>query len=155
MKKIFSITLVSLLIISCSSTKNAVENIAEVRKKVDGKNYIIDVNFAKPLRARQISLSAMYSLEIRNDSAFAHLPYFGVAYMAPYGGGEGGIMFREPIKAYSIEPNKKNNAWNITFKVDTKDYNYQFYLDIFENGSSTISVSSYQRDQISFSGYLR
>ena len=34
-------------------------------------------------------LTSDYSLEIRNDSVYSYLPYFGVAYNVPYGGGKG------------------------------------------------------------------
>ncbi|MHB9143195.1 MAG: DUF4251 domain-containing protein, partial [Paludibacter sp.] len=83
------------------------------------------------------------------------LPYYGVAFVAPYGISDGGIKFSEPAIEYSIIPNKKNNGWDIRFKITTKEYQYQFFVNIFNNGRSSFTVSSNQRDAISFTGELK
>jgi hypothetical protein len=155
MKKILGVIVVVLFLFSCSSSKNTTENAAELRQKIESAGYIIEADLAIPMRGRQIPLGGVYTLELKNDSAFAHLPYFGVAQVAPYGGRDGGIMFEESVKNYSIRPNKKNNGWNIEFEVNDKNHNYRFYLDIFNNGNASINVNSSQRDPISFRGNVR
>jgi len=107
--------------VSCSSLKTTSQFIHEVTQKVQTKDFTIVVNYANPMRWRQIYLNSEYELRIRNDSAFAYLPFFGVAYSVPYGGGEGGIKFTEPMKNYSIVPNKKKDGWDIRFKVNGKE----------------------------------
>ncbi len=146
---------VILFLVSCLSTKSLTETVQQVTQKVQSKDFTISVNYANPFRGRQIPLTSEYDLRIKNDSAFAYLPYFGVAYVAPYGTSEGGIKFSEPIKEYSMTPNKRNNGWDIRFKINTPQYQYEFFVSIFNNGSSTFSVNSYQRDQISFSGEVK
>ena len=44
------------------------------------------------MKGRSRALTSDYSIEIRNDSVFSYLPYFGVAYNVPYGGGKGLIF---------------------------------------------------------------
>ena len=141
--------------ISCSSLKTAPEVIQEVTGKITSKDYTIAVNFANPMRWRQIYLNSDYDLRIKNDSAFAYLPFFGVAYSAPYGGGEGGIKFAEPIIGYSVKPNKKSDGWDIQFKVKAKENNYEISMNIFNNGNSMFTVKSYNRDPITFNGELK
>ena len=68
-----------------------------VRQLIVSENYKIDVNTAMPMRGRNITLSSPYSLEIRNDSVFSYLPYYGRAYSVPYGGGSG-LIFNAPLK---------------------------------------------------------
>lgn len=51
-------------------------------------------------------MTTNYTLEIRNDSVFSYLPYFGVAYNAPYGGGKS-LNFNASITGYTTRALKK------------------------------------------------
>jgi len=140
---------------ACSSTKTATETIGEVTRKVESKDVTVTVHYANPLRMKQVILTSEYDLRIKNDSAFAYLPYFGVAYSAPYGSSEGGIKFAEPMNDYVITPNKKSNGWDIRFKIRSKEDVYEIFMNIFNNGSALFSVTSQKRDMISFSGEIK
>jgi hypothetical protein len=140
---------------ACSSTKTATETIGEVTRKVESKDVTVTVLYANPLRMKQVILTSEYDLCIKNDSAFAYLPYFGVAYSAPYGSSEGGIKFAEPMNDYVITPNKKSNGWDIRFKIRSKEDIYEIFMNIFNNGSALFSVTSQKRDMISFSGEVK
>ena len=89
-----------LFLVSCSSSKTLPATVDKVTQKVQSKDFVITVNYANPLRGQQIYLTSDYDLRIKNDSAFAYLPYYGVAYVAPYGISEGGIKFSEPVNDY-------------------------------------------------------
>ena len=65
-----------------------------VREIVDSGRIKIDVDRAVPMAGRSVNLTSPYSLEIHGDSILSYLPYFGRAYSAPYGGGEG-LTFKE------------------------------------------------------------
>jgi len=146
--------MVLVIMSSCSLTKTTPEVINEITRKVQNKDFIIEIKSANPLRMRTVFLTADYDLRILNDSAFAYLPYFGVAHTASYGG-DGGIVFGEPMSNYTITPNKKNNGWDIRFKVKSKENSYDFYINVFNNGSSSFTVNSYNRDVISFIGEIK
>jgi len=139
---------------SCSSLKTTPEAIQEITGKIKSKDFTIKVNFANPLRWKQIYLTSEYDLRIKNDSAFAYLPFFGVAYSAPYGGGEGGIKFAEPITGYTIKPNRKSDGWDIRFEIKAKESNYNISMNVFNNGSSMFTVNSFNRDPITFNGEI-
>ena len=147
--------IILVFLVSCSSSKTLPATVDKVTQKVQSKDFTISVDFANPLRGNQISLTPEYNLRIKNDSVFAYLPYYGVAYTAPYGTSDGGIKFSEPAKEYNIVPNKKNNGWDIQFKINTNEYQYDFFASIFNNGSTSITVNSSQRDAISFSGEIK
>ena len=66
-----------------------------VRQLIVSEDYKIDVNTAMPMRGRSIPLTSQYSLQIRNDSVFSYLPYYGRAYSVPYGGGSV-LIFNSP-----------------------------------------------------------
>jgi hypothetical protein len=140
---------------ACSSTKTATETTGEIIRKVEAKDVTVTVHYANPLRMKQVVLTSEYDLRIKNDSAFAYLPYFGVAYSAPYGSSEGGIKFAEPLKDYVITPNKKLTGWDIHFKIRSSEDTYEIFMNIFNNGSASFSVTSQKRDMISFSGEVK
>ena len=148
-------TFALLFLTACSSAKTTPETISEVTRKVESKDFTVTVRYANPLRMKQVVLTSEYDLRINTDSAFAYLPYFGVAHTAPYRSSEGGIKFAEPLKDYVITPNKKLTGWDIQFKIRSKEYVYDIFMNIFNNGNCTFTVSSQQRDMITFSGEVK
>lgn len=123
-----------------------------VREAIDAKKYKIDVNRVMPMKGGSKHLTSDYSLEIRNDSIYSYLPYFGVAYTIPYGGGKG-LNFNAPLSEYTSEYSKKGNA-RITLKVRNEEDNYIYNITIFPNGTSSIQVTPTNRQSISFSGEM-
>ncbi len=154
-KSVFLLITIVFSLFACSSSKNLPENSAEVTRKVQSKDFTIKVNYALPTRGSQIYLTSNYDLRIKNDSAFAYLPYYGVAYVAPYNSSDGGIKFSEPMYDYVLTENKKKDGWKVTFKVKTTIYEVNVYLDIYKNGSSFLTVHSFERESISFSGEMK
>lgn len=145
------------VMLACNTSKvpsaEELEKERKIEEKVTGKNLTVEVSQAIPMRGRSINLTSMYELRIKNDSAYAHLPYFGVAHSAPYGGGEGGVRFDSEMEDYSLKPAK--DGWDIKFNIKSREYNYSVLLSVFKNGNSSISVNSYQRDPISFYGKVK
>ena len=121
-----------------------------VEKLITSGKYKIDVNRALPARGRSVMLPSPYSLEIRNDSIISHLPYYGRAYSIPYGGGEG-LNFKAPLTDYKLDWDKKGTA-KIKFTARSTEDKFDFDIDIFSNGSSTIFVNMQNRQSINFQG---
>lgn len=142
-------------ITSCSSSKTTPETMNEVTHKVESRDFTVGVNYAHPLRMRPVYLTYGYDLRLKNDSAFAYLPYFGVAHIAPSNSKDGGIKFAGLMIGYSVIPNKKVNGWNIRFKVKTDEFEYTIFMNVFNNGNATITVSSFDRDDITFDGEVK
>ena len=121
-----------------------------VKEQVESENYKIDVFTAYPRRGKVVHLSSNYSVKVRNDSVFSHLPYYGRAYSIPYGGGEG-LIFNAPIDEYKMET-KKKGAMKVNFTARSKEDKFQFTLTIHANGSTSIDVFMQNRESIGFSG---
>lgn len=121
-----------------------------VKEAVDAKRYKINVDHMQPMRGSSCALTTNYSVEVRNDSVLSYLPYFGVAYTAPYGGGKG-LNFNEPITDYKTEQLKKGKV-RINFKTRSEDDNYEYSLTIFPNGSTSLHVLPSNKQSISFTG---
>jgi hypothetical protein len=140
---------------SCSGLKTAPETIKEITSKVESKDFTVVMNYANPLRMKPVFLTSEYDLRIKNDSVFAYLPYYGVAHVAPFDASEGGIKFATIMSDYKITPNRKSTGWEITFHVKSKQSTYDVHMNIFNNGSTTVTVNSYDRDMISFDGEIK
>ena len=138
--------------ISCSISKTTPEKASEITKKIESKNFTINVNYANPLRMKPVFLTSGYSLRIKNDSAFAYLPYYGVAQVAPIDLSEGGIKFETLMSKYQIHSNKKSDGWYIQFNVKQNESEYEVFINVFNNGNAIVSINSYERDVISFNG---
>ena len=145
-----------LILSACASSKTSVnERIIEAKGFVEKKDYVISVDYAQPMRGGLVHLNGNYDLTVRNDSAIAYLPYFGEVQSLPLDMSDGGIKFAEPMINYQVTPKKKGGGYDVTFKVNAREYRYDFLLSIFDKGASSIIVNSVQRDQITFSGTLK
>lgn len=145
--------LVGIPTLSAQTKKEKKEQKKEaVKQLIVSENYKIDVNTAMPMRGRNITLSSPYSLEIRNDSVFSYLPYYGRAYSIPYGGGSG-LIFNAPLKEYTMDMDKKGNAV-IKFSARSPEDFFEFSAKIFPNGTASIDVIMQNRQSISYRGEL-
>ena len=104
-----------------------------VREIVDSGRIKIDVDRAVPMAGRSVNLTSPYSLEIHGDSILSYLPYFGRAYSAPYGGGEG-LTFKE-VATEKEQTSEKKGSSEIKFRVKTKEDVYMFRVEVYPNGS--------------------
>lgn len=138
----------------CAQTKKEKkeQKAKEVKELIDSKRFTVDVNRAIPMGGRLLNLTSPYSLEMRGDSAISYLPYFGRAYSAPYGGGDG-LRFEKSITDYQTSFNKKGTA-QIQFRTQTDDDTYAFSVQVFPNGSATITVIPVNKQSITFHGEL-
>ena len=121
-----------------------------VKEAIDSKDFKINVDRMQPMRGNSRTLTTNYSLKIKNDSVFSYLPYFGVAYSVPYGGGKG-LNFNEPISEYKMEQLKKGKV-RVDFETRSEGENYKYSLTIFPNGSTSINVVPGNRQSISYTG---
>lgn len=124
----------------------------EVKRIIESKEYLIDVNRAIPMQGSSTNLTSLYALTIKNDSVSSYLPYFGRAYSAPYGGGKG-LHFDAPMSAYALSFDKKGTA-KIQFQVRTDEDRYTYTIQVYSNGSATIHVMPTNKQSIRFYGAL-
>ncbi len=135
-----------------SSKEKKQQKAEAVKEQVVSKNYKIEVSSAFPMGGRMVNLTSSYSLEVKNDSVFSYLPYYGRAYSIPYGGGEG-LIFKAPIDTYEMDYTKKGEA-RIKLVTHTTEDRFQYVISIFSNGSSSINVNMQNRESINYSGDL-
>lgn len=152
---VMTLTALVMLVGCVSAEERAVrsaEQLKAVKAALQERKYYIAVSRMYPPRGASKSLSYGYSVEVRNDSLFSYLPYFGRAYDIPYGGGKG-LDFSAPICNYQ-ESQPKSGQCHIEIGVKNEEDTYLYSFDIFDNGSATINVQSRQRERINYSGEM-
>jgi uncharacterized protein DUF4251 len=126
-----------------------------VKTSVDNKQYTFIADYALPQRRGAIQLTGGYDVRITPDSVISFLPYYGQAYFdVPYNPTDGGVKFTSTKFDYSVKESKKG-GWEITINPkDVKDLQ-RLVVNISKDGYASLSVTSVNRDYISFNGYLK
>ncbi|MGC9355837.1 MAG: DUF4251 domain-containing protein [Mariniphaga sp.] len=164
MKRIFLSTLLISLILPnlfaqkpAKSRKERREERQEKRME-EVKNMILDKAFvfvpthAMPLGGGSIHLTYTFEAEIKGDSIFSYLPFYGVAYHVEYGGRNSAFDFSLPIENYEIHEKEKGYQINLEVKNKMDYITYSFHLS--ELGYSTLNVTSTNRQAISYYGRM-
>ena len=160
MKNLFILLLIVGAGISAASAQNSRNDkkavkITAIKNDVDGKHYTFSANTATPLRGSTIQLTSEYDLRITPDSVISFLPYCGRAYMdVPYNPTDGGVKFSSTKFDYKVSQ-KKKGGWEITINPKDVKNLERLVLNISSDGYASLSVTSTNRDPISFYGYLK
>ncbi|MFD2285715.1 DUF4251 domain-containing protein [Pedobacter petrophilus] len=161
----------SMALFACSLQLFAQTNKATTIKIIEEKDYTFVANSAIPMSNMDVSqiLSRMpgsqgggminltgsqYDFIVTKDSVVAYLPYYGRSFSPPLNPNEGGIKFTSKDFSYKETKNKKGN-YNI--QINTKDLkreNFRLSLSVTPNGYATLVASGYNKQPITFNGYL-
>ena len=157
MKKIM-ILLLATVLTACSTLTPAekaerkAKTAQAVEKALTERRYKVDISMMLTNRGTAVNVTSNYSLEVKGDTLVSYLPYFGRAYQMPYGGGKG-LNFTAPISDYHAEKDHRG-TYQININVKNEEDDYSYHLEVFDNGSTTIHLTTRQRDPISYSGDL-
>lgn len=127
-----------------------VQQMQEIKALVESKNFIFDVRNVNPMGARSITPTTDYEVKITNDSVYSYLPYFGVSHSAVYGGSESPMIFSKPFESIDMQVIKKGYLIKVAVKNGSDLLNFSF--NISATGSTTLTVSSINRQAISYYG---
>lgn len=161
MKKTINIILTVmgvLVLVACSSLTPAekaerqAKRAQAVEQALAARHYRVSVNMMYPRNGKAKSVSSDYGLEVKGDTLVSYLPYFGRAYNVPYGGGKG-LNFTETLTEYHSQK-LSNGATQVLIKVKNEEDVYNFTLEIFDNGSTSIDLNSRERESINYSGNM-
>lgn len=133
-----------------SENKQTIAN--AVQTALNQKAFTIHVEQMYPQSGRARTLSSYFSLEIRNDTVFSNLPYFGEAYSAVLGSSKG-LVFDATLSYLEITPEKKGKT-KVRFTTRNEEDVYTYTITLWENGSANIYVQPMRRQSISYIGHL-
>lgn len=129
------------------------EQIEKTKELVKSDSWQFDAHQMLPTSGKSRILTTSYNIVIKEGQLDSYLPYFGRAYRADYGSTESPLIFENEISDYMTKPGKKN-GWTITFTATNKGDVLNYTLYVSESGSATLSVTSTNRQPISFNGNL-
>lgn len=135
-------------------------------KLVASKKFVFNATRANPMAEPSLnqimgpnSLNNMlnlsdgrYHLRVTKDSIVAYLPFFGRSFTAPMNPDNTGIKFTSTDFTYSTTKKKKN--WIITIEPKDVQGAQKLILRVSDSGSATLNVTDYNRQAISFDGYI-
>jgi uncharacterized protein DUF4251 len=148
-KMLFVVFLVGL----SSFNLRAQDKTVATKDLVDSGKFVFHAQTAMPSSGPTKQLTSEYDVRLSKDAFVSHLPYFGRAYSAPYGSGDGGFDFTSKNFAYSSKTRKKG-GWDISIKPKDVIDVREFLLTVSENGYGTLQAMSNNRRPISFTGYV-
>lgn len=150
--------LIAIVVMACNTLSPAERaerdaRIAQaVEKALAARRYTVEISTMYPSHGRVRQVSPEFGLLVKGDTLMSYLPYVGRAYSVPYGGGTG-LNFTEPIEEYKAEKGK-NGTTQILIKVSHEADLLSYQLEVFDNGNTTINLTSRERESISYSGNL-
>jgi len=168
--KILKGILILLILSACGPGKNATKlDLKELER--EGFSFRIENNWASPMGDQVLNQLSMNlpngsssnainlignpnHFEIIGDSLSVKLPYFGVRQMSGGYNRDGGITVKEKFSDLTISSTKKNSKFIKLSAKSTEGENFQFNVQIFENGTTTIYVNASQRSAITYRGEI-
>lgn len=133
-------------------TQRQEKRMEEVKKMIQNKSFIFIPSHAMPLGGGSIQLSYTFEAEVKGDSIFSYLPFYGVAYHVEYGARNSAFDFSLPIESYEMEEDEKGYRINLDVKNKMDYITYSLYVS--EMGYATLNVTSTNRQAISFYGSI-
>ncbi len=134
------------------STKTQVTDFTEIKKMVNEKNFDFVAERMIPAKGMPSNITDFYNLKVSNDSLYVQLPYRGQAYLPPIDPSQSPLDFTSTSFDYTFT--ESADKMNVTIKPKDKQNVQQFMLEIFSNGSATLSINSSDRQGISYNGYI-
>jgi|SRR5690606_30475884 hypothetical protein len=124
----------------------------EVKRMIQDQSFVFIPTHAMPLGGGSIQLSYTFEAEVKGDSVFSYLPFYGVAYHVEYGSRNSPFDFSLPIENYEVEEDDK--GYRITLEVKNKMDFITYSLFVSEMGYSTLNATSTNRQAISYYGRI-
>ncbi|MEN6456010.1 MAG: DUF4251 domain-containing protein [Prolixibacteraceae bacterium] len=126
----------------------------EIKQLIDSRQFRFVARAVLPMSGPRIDLTSTYDLELDSMMVEAWLPFFGRAYHVEYGGRDGGIKFKEEAEKIDVTYNKRKKIYQINMDVDTDKDNYRVRISAGLSGYADVSISSNNRQSISYYGII-
>jgi hypothetical protein len=126
----------------------------QLKQLLESKNYIFVAQSAYTASGRMIQLTSEYFLKIKGDSLESHLPFFGVAFNAPFSSTVSPLSFISSDFNYSMVESKKGR-FEITIRLNEPDDPNVINLSVSPGAYADLRVISTNRQAMSFYGEVR
>jgi hypothetical protein len=133
--------------------KKRIEKEKEIAALVESKTFVFKANRAIPTGYKSVDLTTNPNfVKFSPDLIVSEMPFFGRAYSVAYGGSDSGLKFEGKPEVFKVEKKKKN--YEIEARIKGTGDSYTINLTVSFEGSSTMSVTSNNRNPISYYGEI-
>ncbi len=155
--KLFFFFIISLLFLPVESwsenNNQQSEEFAELNELISVGEYVFEAKRVLPQSGSSKYLTTTYKLNIKDETAEARLPYYGVAYSNHRYGGNGGVRFDGEMKEYTKEVNEEKESILVKFKIrGDNNVRYSCSLNISKSGRARLHVIPNDGQSISYWG---
>ena len=142
---------------SCGSGQTTAEQqqeYQELAELIESRQFEIVNDWALPLRGNRVNLIGNTNfIRFEADSVNVQLPFYGVRHSGGgYNSGYGGFEFEGIPKNLQIEHDREDGKIVIAFEANDENENMNFNIILYPNGTARTSVTSSQRDSMSYQG---
>lgn len=136
-----------------AQTKNEKKDAAfkQMTELIKSGSYEFRVQSVNPTGGKTINPSSVYTMTAKEGILKAHLPYFGRAYQASYGG-DGGVVFEGKPENLEIASNEKKRNIMVSFQISGDNDKYSATLSVGHGGYGNLTITSPKRQAISYYG---
>jgi len=134
--------------------EKALKELNESLELIQSKTFVFEADFVNTsIMGQKNLLSPPNTLEIRKDSVFCELPFFGRAYhINP--SEPGGFRFDEAISDWKMSTNERKMMITLSFKANKPNDWFQCTLVVTGSKNATLTVSSQNRETLSYWGTI-
>ena len=134
-------------------TERKSQKIQLIKSIIDNKTFVFKAYSVIPKNERTKTLISDFGIEVRNDSIFSYLPYYGNTYSRDYSSFKDSPMgFAQPMESYKRVKTKKGFEVNIKVKNQNDLIDLAFHIS--KMGSATVVASSLNRQAITYTGEI-
>lgn len=148
-----------LLLIACGGSRNSGnrEDFNQLKKLVSSREFEIEHQWTNSsLGGGSINLIGNTNyIRFEGDSVNIFLPYFGERYAGGGYGSEAGIVYKGLAKNLKVSEKPEDQEIILEFEGQQGSEYLHFYITLFSNNSVSTSVTSTQRESISYRGKIK
>ncbi len=124
-----------------------------IKDLVDNKTFIFKATSVIPKNEKTRSLTTDFGIEVKNDSVFSYMPYFGNTYSRDYTSfKDSPLGFMQPFESY--KKTKTRSGYDVDIRVDNNHDIIDLAFHISKNGNASLTASSINRQAISYMGEI-
>lgn len=152
---LFAAVVAVVTVSACGAARMTTAEKAQIEQAVEdnlaAKDYTILIQLMIPARGSSRAVSN-YSVRVSGDTLVSYLPYFGEARNLPYGGGKG-LDFTARIGQYRDIPTA-DGGHEVNIRLSNDEDVFQYTILVSRSGSAFVTVSSRNRETISYTGEM-
>ena len=129
------------------------QKIQLIKSLIDNKTFVFKANMVIPLNEKTKALTSDFGMEVKHDSIFSYMPYFGNTYSRDYDNFKDSPMgFMQPMESYKREKTRK--GYDVNIKVKNVNDGIDIVFHISKMGDATCVASFINRQSISYTGSI-